>query len=172
MADDDRELLAGVAAGSPQAMERLYDLFAPALYRSARRLLGNDALAQEAVQELFVGMVRGRAALAGVRNLRGYLFLSLRHAAGRVAQRERRQVPAGLDERSLAADAETPVDADGLDSAVRGLPPDQQEVLLLKIDAGMTFAQIGDALEISPNTAASRYRYALERLRRLLEKDR
>lgn len=153
-------------------MERLYDLFAPALYRCAWRLLGNDTLAQEAVQELFVGMVRGRSGLAGVRNLRGYLFLSLRHSAGRVAQRERRQVPAGLDERSLTAAAEDPVDAGGLDAAVRGLPTDQQEVLLLKIDAGLTFAQIGDALEISPNTAASRYRYALERLRRVLEKDR
>ncbi|OPX21729.1 MAG: hypothetical protein B1H04_06155 [Planctomycetales bacterium 4484_123] len=42
----------------------------------------------------------------------------------------------------------------------------------LKIDGQLTFAQIGEVLGISPNTAASRYRYALEKLRRLLEKDK
>jgi RNA polymerase sigma-70 factor, ECF subfamily len=48
------------------------------------------------------------------------------------------------------------------------LPADQRAVLHLKLWEGLTFEQIAAALEISPNTAASRYRYGLDKLRRLL----
>ncbi len=44
----------------------------------------------------------------------------------------------------------------------------QREVLVLKIWQGLTFPQIAEALDIPVNTAASRYRYALTALRRLL----
>lgn len=49
-------------------------------------------------------------------------------------------------------------------TAIRGLPTDQAEVVVLKVWESMTFAQIAVVLEISPATAASRYRYALEKL--------
>ena len=45
---------------------------------------------------------------------------------------------------------------------------DQQEVVVLKIWGELTFQEIADTLDISGNTAASRYRYALEKLRDLL----
>src|SRR5205823_12825906 len=53
-------------------------------------------------------------------------------------------------------------------SALRTLPPEQAEVVVLKIWEAMTFAQIGEVLEISPNTAASRYQYAMTKLARRL----
>ena len=49
------------------------------------------------------------------------------------------------------------------------LPPEQREVLVMKIWAGLTFAEIGKVTEVSANTAASRYRYAISGLRRKLE---
>ena len=45
---------------------------------------------------------------------------------------------------------------------------DQRAVLHLKLWAGLTFEEIAVALEISPNTAASRYRYGIDKLRHLL----
>ncbi len=66
-------------------------------------------------------------------------------------------------------DFECPLEADErrreLESAVRRLPLHQQEVLVLKIWGGLTFAEIAETLGISANTAASRYRYALDHLR-------
>ena len=53
-------------------------------------------------------------------------------------------------------------------SALRTLPPEQAEVVVLKIWEEMTFAQIGQILETSPNTVASRYQYAMARLTRRL----
>jgi RNA polymerase sigma-70 factor (ECF subfamily) len=54
--------------------------------------------------------------------------------------------------------------------ALTKLPPTQAEVVVLKIWEGMTFAEIGEVLGQSPNTAASRYRYALQKLSQLLHK--
>jgi RNA polymerase sigma-70 factor (ECF subfamily) len=48
--------------------------------------------------------------------------------------------------------------------ALRKLPPTQAEVVVLKIWEEMTFAEVGEILGQSPNTAASRYRYALQKL--------
>ncbi len=52
--------------------------------------------------------------------------------------------------------------------AVEKLPPHQSEVVVLKIWEGMTFLEIAEVLGESPNTIASRYRYALEKLTHLL----
>ena len=52
-----------------------------------------------------------------------------------------------------------------LEKAMAQLPPEQREVLVLKIWGGLTFPQIGAITEVSANTAASRYRYALAALR-------
>ena len=52
--------------------------------------------------------------------------------------------------------------------ALGSLPPEQREVVILKVWHGLTFAEIGAALDIPDNTAASRYRYALQKLRREL----
>jgi RNA polymerase sigma-70 factor (ECF subfamily) len=59
--------------------------------------------------------------------------------------------------------------ADDLSDALKTLPPEQREVIALKVDGGLTFGQIAEILGVNANTAASRYRYALEKLRRVLE---
>jgi RNA polymerase sigma-70 factor (ECF subfamily) len=46
-----------------------------------------------------------------------------------------------------------------------GLPPEQREVIVLKIWHGLTFEAIGHLLDISPNTAAGRYRYGINKLK-------
>ena len=51
---------------------------------------------------------------------------------------------------------------------MESLPEEQRSVLHLKLWEDLTFSQIGETLEISPQTAASRYRYALDKLRDLL----
>jgi RNA polymerase sigma-70 factor, ECF subfamily len=53
--------------------------------------------------------------------------------------------------------------------ALRKLSSDYQEVLFLKFYQGFSFREIGEMLKISVNTAASRYRYALDKLSKVLE---
>ena len=69
----------------------------------------------------------------------------------------------------LDTNAEDGEEAVLLRQAVEKLGEKLREVVTLKIWGGLTFAQIAEAMTISPNTAASRYRYALEQLERKLE---
>jgi RNA polymerase sigma-70 factor (ECF subfamily) len=55
-----------------------------------------------------------------------------------------------------------------IEQAIQSLPDYYKEVIILKIWGELTFEQIADTLDIPMNTAASRYRYALEKLRRTL----
>ena len=64
--------------------------------------------------------------------------------------------------------AEDDEDAVILQAAVQALSPKLREVVMLKFWGGLTFQQISETLAISPNTAASRYRYAMEQLAREL----
>ena len=59
-----------------------------------------------------------------------------------------------------------------LEAGLKELPPKFAEVVVMKVWGDRTFAEIGDALEISPNTAASRYRYGLEALKKKLSSAR
>jgi RNA polymerase sigma-70 factor (ECF subfamily) len=169
---DDASLIRGLAEGREEAFAALYDRHAPALFRVAWTLLRSRPDAEDAVQEVFLGLVRSRALVGRVENLRAYLFAALRHAATRLAARRPPGAPLPPDE--LPARAEGAVDPHllhRLDEALAALPPDQRAVLTLKIDGGLTFAEVAAVLGIRPNTAASRYRYALEKLRALLKED-
>ena len=64
--------------------------------------------------------------------------------------------------------AETPAERAAM-SGLAGLPSCQSEVIVLKLWHGHTFEEIGELLHISPNTAAGRYRYGLQKLRTLLK---
>lgn len=174
MADSD-SLLLDLARGDPQAFETLYDPEGSRLYRAALAMLDRPEDAEDAVQEVFTALVRGREKLAEVRDLTAYLFAALRHAAGRRASR-RAQEPVGGDAAAREAVApEAPLDdgplAERLRRAIRALPAAQREVVAMKIDGQLTFAQIAEALDVSINTAASRYRYALEKLRAMLSSE-
>jgi RNA polymerase sigma-70 factor, ECF subfamily len=165
-------LLNGLAAGDERAFSALYDQFGERLFRAAYGILGRREDAQDAVQEVFTALVQARKSLAGVNDMAAYLFSALRRAAARRAGRRKRE-PALLDSVSdVAAKAEpSGTDhprAERLEKALQCLPHEQREVILLKTDGGLTFAQIAEVLGISPNTAASRYRYALEKLREVL----
>lgn len=168
----DDPLRQALGEGREEAFAALYDEFAPSLFRVAVHLTGSPHDAEDAVQEVFVGVVRARTRMRSVENLRAYLFAALRRAAFRLtaARRERSLSPEELLCLSAAQtkgpDSEQALQ---LERALRTLPPEQREVLAFKIDGGLTFAEIAGVLGISPNTAASRYRYALGKLRSALE---
>ncbi len=157
-------------------LARLYDDHAPALYRFLLRLTGHEADTRDALKDLFLRVTREPALLDGVDAVRPYLF---RMAHRLVIDRARREhARRGAHERAAR---ETPPQAapdlshdeaawlrSHLAAALGTLPPEQRAVVALKVWEEMTFAEIAAALDIPPNTAASRYRYALDKLRSAL----
>ena len=166
-------LLKGLAQGREDALAALYDRFAISMFRFARTILNSKEEAEDAIQDVFVGLVRARKDLAKVENLRAYLFAALRHAAGQRARRRKidqmislEQITDPADPKTLNSSSERSLE---LEQALRKLPADQREIVALKIDGELTFAEVAQVLQISPNTAASRYRYALVKLRESLK---
>ncbi|MHC4916340.1 MAG: RNA polymerase sigma factor [Planctomycetota bacterium] len=163
------DLRDGLSAGRESAFAELYDRLGPGLYRTALAITGSREEAEDAVQELFASLVRSRRSLAAVSNLKGYVFAALRRTAARMAaessSRRRRH-----EEAAAEGAPKSPADPrlhgeEGLERALAALPAEQREVISLRIDGGLTFAEIGDVLGVALSTAASRYRYALEKLR-------
>ena len=163
-----------LAAGDREAFAALYDRLGQRLFATARTMLASTTDAEDVVHDVFVDLARTRHLLSSIADLDAYLFTMLRHAALRRLKRrslaERTLDRLGRDRLSgdgFSAPAAEPSD-EALAAAVADLPPEQREVVALKLDGGLTFAEIAGVIGVSPNTAASRYRYALEKLRAAL----
>ena len=151
-------------------LEGLYDQYAHALYRYALALVGSADDAEDAVQEVFVRIARKR--LMKVDNIKAYLYTATRNSAySALRSRRRRNEIADEALSGLAADTELPIDVIALQESFSQLPIEQREVLVLKIYDELTFKEIARTIGVSINTAASRYRYGIDRLKRALEED-
>jgi RNA polymerase sigma-70 factor (ECF subfamily) len=141
---------------------------APGLVLFARQWVRSGADAEDIVQEAFVRFWRQNRDVAN----RGLLYATVRSVAldliRRDSRRARREAEAYSDSErwvdpQFAADDES---QRLLATALNRLPHEQREVLVMKIWNDLTFAEIGEGLGISQNTAASRYRYALASLKK------
>jgi RNA polymerase sigma-70 factor (ECF subfamily) len=144
---------------------------APALLLFARQQARCEADAQDLVQEAVVESWQRQA--DGEPPPVGLVYATIRRRAidwGRTADRRADREAAALEE-SVQSWFDSGVEDRERDqliqSAMRQLSEIQREVIMLKIWGGLTFAEIAQALEIPANTAASRYRYGLEELRKL-----
>jgi RNA polymerase sigma-70 factor (ECF subfamily) len=132
----------------------------------ARQWSASSADSEDALQNGFLKFWKTRHS---ARDEVAYLYACVRSAAMDLGRGERRRT---VHERRAnepqQAMFEHPAERAERDSAIEAalnqLPGDQREVIVMKIWGELTFAQIGEALRISPNTAASRYRYAIARL--------
>lgn len=166
----DLELRPALERGDPAAFAALYDRHAARLLRVAWGLLGDRAEAEDAVQDAFVSAVGARRSVARAESVERYLVAIVRHAAlARRRARARRPIAvAAVPECHASAPGGTGVPDEALERALDALPVAQREVLVLKLDLGLTFAEAAALLGIGLDTAASRYRYALAKLRSAL----
>jgi len=142
----------------------------PRLLLCARLWTRSLADAEDVLQEGFVRFWRHQRHLGG--DPQALLVTSIRRAAWDLGRREGRREAGELDQAGASWFIEPPMEERDrhrlLEDAVRRLPDAQREVVVLKVWGGLTFDDIARELSISPNTAASRYRYALETLRKEL----
>jgi RNA polymerase sigma-70 factor (ECF subfamily) len=140
----------------------------------ARQRCASTADAEDAVQDGFVRFWKARDRAA---DATAYLFACVRSAAIDLSRGQCRRVQlqdrvAALSRESLFCDPPDELEQQELrqavEAALASLPAEQREVLVLKMWGGLTFAQIAAVLEIKLDTAASRYRYALQRLHDVL----
>lgn len=153
-------------------LARLYDAHAAALFRFVMALTGAEADTRDVLQEIFLRLAK-RPPEEVLRDPAAWLHRAARNLVTDHARRRtvrQRALERMASETGNGSTAYSETDAEGLSpvvaaQALASLPGEQRAVVHLKIWEEMTFARIAEVLEISPNTAASRYRYAMQNLR-------
>jgi RNA polymerase sigma-70 factor (ECF subfamily) len=174
--DPDQQRLAAVARGDHESFARVYREFKDELLTVTVHLLGGDrATAEDVVHDVFVTLARKAAEIEIQSSLQSYLITACLNRARDVLRKTYRSEPftSELDlwpsqEQAVTDLASSNEDRKRVLTAMNTLPLEQREVVTLKIHSQLTFREISELLEIPSNTAQSRYRYALEKLKALL----
>jgi RNA polymerase sigma factor (sigma-70 family) len=182
--DPDKQLLLAMNRGHQAAAEALWGRFSPRLVAYARVLLkGDEAAASDAVQGVFLRILScDRALILGVREVLPWLIGLTRHGVIDILRSRRRNkarlVRVAIERRQSLRIAQVNESDDEASSdprlaavlsALSLLPRRSAEIITLRHSAGLTFDQIGLALQCNAGSVASRYRRAINTLRTLLK---
>ncbi len=143
-------------------VRRLYEIHGRALFAYACAFVRDPSDAEDVVQEVFLRLLRG---VATGSLSPGYLFRAVRNGALNDIRRRSREVDLDGEVQWLESSSDSSETALALQSALRVLPEEQREVVVLRVWGQLTLDEIAGVMDISPNTAASRYRYGLMKLK-------
>jgi len=154
----------------PSQLERLYDSHAAALFHYINGIVKSEADAKDLLQEFFIKIAAQK--LPEVDNQRAYLLRIAHHMVidwlRRCKTRRNAEAVHPQDIFAVQDDPDASQFSRRVESALHELPPEQRSIAEMKLWHGLTFEQIAEVQRIPLNTAASRYRYAIEKLRSLL----
>ncbi len=174
----DKRLVSQARRGCRESMREIYDKYKDYLLTLANALLYDIAAAEDVVHDVFVSFAESIEDFQLRTNLKAYLAKCVRN-----------QALNSIRNRKIHADKYSEIYVDGycsdgpvqvqikketlsqLRQALAELPFDQREVVILHIKADLSFRQIASMLKISINTAQGRYRYGIEKLRSMLNRE-
>ena len=173
---EDKLLVWKFNRGDLDALRGIYERYKDDLVTLAAALLADAGSAEDVVHDVFVSFIQssGRFRLTG--SLKGFLATCVANNARNRNKAGRRNPGVALDQTSPAADSCHPdvraifgEESRRLTLALEQLPYEQREVLILHVHGGMKFRTIARQQGVSINTVQGRYRYALDKLRSMLD---
>jgi RNA polymerase sigma-70 factor (ECF subfamily) len=160
-----------------QALRRIYEKYKEDLFTIAVSLIADKHLAEDCLQDVFVHLAEAAGRIKVHNNLKGYLAGAVVNRARDRLRRESRQIDCPVDELQFEEVTHRPDEQvisdeqmSALLRAIAKLPIEQREVFVLYTQGAMSFRQIAGQQRVSIRTAHSRYRYAINKLRVLLNK--
>ena len=180
----DRRLVSEVAAGSADALGRLYDRHAPTAFGLARRIVTQPEVAEEVVQDVFAQIWRDAARYAQDRaSVAGWIVMLTRTRAidHLRARRARPDLGQGVPPESMPAlssgardpeqTAVTTEEATLVRAALETLPEAQRSLVDLAYYEGLTHSEIAERTGVPLGTVKTRLRTAMLSLRASLRRD-
>jgi len=173
---EDKLLIWKFNRGNHDVLRGIYEKYKDDLVTLAAALLIDVSSAEDVVHDVFVSFIKSARKFRLTGSLKGYL-------ATCVANNARNKNKARQTRRSIALDGASPAGADSnspefsaifgeelrqLSRALGQLPYEQREVLLLHLHSNIKFRDIAESQGASINTVQGRYRYALDKLRSML----
>jgi RNA polymerase sigma-70 factor (ECF subfamily) len=173
----DEDLMLAYRDGNAGAFDELYRRHKGPLYRYLVRQCRDAAAAEELFQDIWMNLVRSRATYIVTARFATYLY---RLAHNRLIDHYRRRVPAALvsfDDEEAAPEVpagrhtephvsyEARAQAKRVLEVLESLPAAQREAFVLQHESGMSIEEIAEATGVASETAKSRLRYAMMKLR-------
>jgi len=179
----DEALMLRYAGGDMEAFQRLYERHRGGLYRYFLRQ-SNQSVAEELFQDVWMRVVQSRKRYRPKAAFKTWLYTLARNRMfdhwRREGVRPVRNAESGDDSPGITMPDANPgpqrlVDLrdclEQLLQLVSGLPNVQRQTFLLRHEAGMSLAEIADTMSTGAETAKSRLRYAMDRLRSAIAKE-
>ena len=175
----EAELMRQIAAGEIGGLEALYDRYHAMAYALALRITTETGLAEDVVQDSFLGVWRNAGRYAEARGtVRSWLLAIVRHRAIDAMRRQRASVALGEEpDEALPPNLTLPdiwpevagrLDSERVRGAIQSLPPAQREAIELAYFDGLTQREIADRTGAPLGTVKSRMRLGLVALREQL----
>ena len=181
MADrPDTQLLRRLLARDEKALREVVDGEGAVVYAMARRVLGDETLAEEVAQDTFLALWRRPDSFDPARgSLRGFLMSVARNKAVDLVRKEERLSRTkeallfeGADQSTSAGDDVSIMRRDEVKNALADLSQVQREALVLAYFGGRTYREVAEELGIPEGTAKTRLRDGLASLRKRLKRSR
>jgi RNA polymerase sigma-70 factor, ECF subfamily len=148
-------------------VRRLYDQHGPALVLYASSFVADGGAAEDVVHGVFLKLLRGKQIVPDAPA--AYLYRAVRNAALNARRDRSRDAPLPDQDAWFMHRERDREAAFALQQALRELPDEQREAVVMQIWSGMTLEEVAEATDVPLNTASSRYRYALAKLRERLK---
>lgn len=177
--EDEAALVERARAGDRAAQDRLIGRYLSDVYGATLRILGDRDLAQDATQDTFVNALRGLDRFRGDASFKTWLLRIAFNAARSVGRRRgrRREVKLELVENQ-AGEAVDPAtlavrsaEAERASRLLERLPPKQRMAVTLRIQQGLSYAEIGAVIDCTEGAARVNYHLGVKRLRELVDDD-
>jgi RNA polymerase sigma factor (sigma-70 family) len=175
---EDQRLLKRLRAGDKDALRRIYEKYIDDLLRVVLSLLPDIQAAEDCLHDVFVDLAGAANSMMIHSNLKSYLVSCAANRARDHLRKRTRQSTGQAKQLYPQPISHNPVKqlVDAEESirvfeALAELPYEQREVFVLRVQGEMKFRQIAGLLGVSINSVQSRYRYAIEKLRSILDEE-
>jgi RNA polymerase sigma-70 factor (ECF subfamily) len=173
---EDKLLIFRFKQGRNEALRQIYDKYKVELLKLSVVLTGDVNTAEDIVHDVFVKFAQSANRIKLTGSLRNYLVTSVINRIRNYRRDDNRHYETGLEGTEVFSSPERgPYQWAVLSErltllcrALQDLPDEQREVICFRMEMDMTFRQIGTLQRASVNTVKGRYRYAMAKLRSLL----
>jgi RNA polymerase sigma-70 factor (ECF subfamily) len=170
----DEQLMRQYASGDMSAFETLYARYRGPLYRYIKRQVSDPATANDLYQGSWEKVIRGRKSYSPGAPFKAWIYRITRNHLVDHYRRSKPQVP--LEQEEYVSGNPQPLESasgeeqhERLLTAIQGLPSDQRETMLLKLEGGLNLEEIAKITGAGRETVKSRLRYATAKLKQALQ---
>jgi RNA polymerase sigma factor (sigma-70 family) len=176
---EDKHLISELHRGNRYALRQIYIKYKDDLLTIAASMLHDAVTAEDVLHDVFVSFAAGAGKIKLKVNLRNYLVVGVANRVRDIYRKKKHPTVSLEQAGQISSNSGNPVQSAVfgeeyrlLTDALFQLPFEQRETIILHLKGGLKFREIARIQGISTSTVQGRYRYGIEKLRKILDRER